>query len=94
LGLFVVAVLWHNLCIPRRISKRLEDSSQIAAAVVAISTEETTAVDQVTMFKVMSEMGKKVPKLGEKRIFGTMPTGMQRRIAVKATKSKWKKTKK
>jgi len=51
-------------------------------------------VDQVTMFKVMSEMGKKVPKLGEKRIFGTMPTGMQRRIAVKATKSKWKKTKK
>jgi len=46
------------------------------------------------MFKVMSEMGKKVPKLGEKRIFGAMPTGKQRRIAVKATKSKWKKTKK
>lgn len=44
---------------PNRISKKLKDPNQIAAAVVAASTAEEPQIDHETLSRVMAEVGRK-----------------------------------
>jgi hypothetical protein len=52
--------------IRKRISKKLKDPNEIAAAVVGLSTEETPATDTETVSRIMAEMGRKGGKIGGK----------------------------
>jgi hypothetical protein len=57
---------WHGLAMPKRISNKLRDPNQIAAAVVALSTAEETLTDVALLSKVMAEMGREGGKIGGK----------------------------
>jgi len=76
---------------PKRISKKLRDSNQIAAAVVALSTSEEPTLDSVLLSKVMAAMGRKGGKIGGKRSLETMSAADRKKRAEKAAKSRWKK---
>jgi len=76
---------------PKRISRKLRDPNQIAAAVVALSTEEPTDIDRATLSKVMAEMGRKGGKIGGKRSLETMSAADRKKRARKAARSRWKK---
>jgi hypothetical protein len=76
---------------PKRISKKLKDSNQIAAALVALSTEEPVEIDQGILSKVMSEMGRKGGKIGGKRRLETMSAKDRKSIARKAAQARWAK---
>lgn len=75
---------------PKRISIRLEDPNQVAAAVVALSTAEEPALDSALLSKVMVEMGRKGGKIGGKRSLETMPASDRKKRAIKAAKARWK----
>ena len=74
---------------PKRISKKLKDSNQIAAAVVALSTEDTP-IDGPMLSKIMAEMGRKGGKIGGKRSLETMSAADRKKRATKAAKARWK----
>lgn len=76
---------------PKRISKRLKDPNQIAAAVVALSTEESQPTDPETLSRVMAEMGRKGGKIGGKRSLQTMSQAERKKRATKAAKARWKR---
>jgi hypothetical protein len=78
---------------PKRISKKLKDPNQIAAAVVALSTSEPPPLDMALLSKVMAEMGRKGGKIGGKRSLETMSTSERKLRAKKAAKARWKKAK-
>jgi hypothetical protein len=78
---------------PKRISKKLKDSNQIAAAVVALSISEEPQVDRETLSRVMSEMGRKGGKIGGKRSMETMTPTERKKRARAAAKARWKKKK-
>lgn len=78
---------------PKRISKKLRDPNQIAAAVVAISTAEDTPTDRALLSKVMSEMGRKGGKIGGKRRLKTMTPEQRKAAAAKAAQARWAKKK-
>jgi hypothetical protein len=75
---------------PKRISKKLKDSNQIAAAVVALSTSEDAPMDASLLSKAMAEMGRKGGKIGGKRRLETLTPKRRSQIARKAAKSRWK----
>lgn len=78
---------------PKRISRKLKDPNQIAAAVVAASTAEETSekpIDSQTLSRVMAEMGRKGGKIGGKRRLQTMSAKRRREIARKAALKRWK----
>jgi len=75
---------------PKRISSKLKDSNQIAAAVVALSTEESPQIDKVLMSEVMAAMGRKGGKIGGKRSLETMSAADRKKRAKKAAQSRWK----
>lgn len=77
---------------PKRISKKLKDSNQIAAAVVALSTGEDNTTDRALLSKVMSEMGRKGGKIGGKRRLETMTPAKRKAAARKAAKARWSNT--
>jgi hypothetical protein len=79
---------------PKRISKRLKDPNQIAAAVVALSTAEESPTDSALLSKVMAEMGRKGGKIGGKRSLETMTTAERKKRATKAAQARWRKSKK
>ncbi len=79
---------------PKRISSKLKDSNQIAAAVVALSTSEDTPTDAAMLSKIMAEMGRKGGKIGGKRSLETMSASDRKKRAAKAAKARWKKPKK
>lgn len=82
---------------PKRISKKLKDANQIAAAVVAASTEETaqeSQIDRETQSRVMAEMGRKGGKIGGKKSLETMTAGQRKKRASKAASARWKKRRK
>ena len=76
---------------PKRISKKLKDSNQIAAAVVALSTEEPNDLDKALLSHVMSQMGRKGGKIGGKRSLETMTPAERKKRAKKAAKTRWAK---
>ena len=82
---------------PKRISKKLTDPNQIAAAVVAASTAEDTPgqpqIDRETLSRVMAEMGRKGGKIGGKRSLETMTPTERKKRARDAAKARWKRKK-
>jgi hypothetical protein len=72
---------------PKRISKKLKDPNQIAAAVVALSTAEMP--DKATLSKIMAEMGRKGGKIGGKRRMKTMTEAQRKAAASKAARARW-----
>lgn len=82
---------WHDGPMPKRISKKLKDPNQTAAAVVALSTLEPPEIDRETLSKVMSEMGRKGGKIGGKRSIQTMTQSERAARAKKAAKARWKR---
>lgn len=79
---------------PKRISKKLKDANQIAAAVVELSTAEPAEFDPATLSRVMAEMGRKGGKIGGKKSLETMSSNQRMQRAKKAAKARWKKKKK
>lgn len=79
---------------PKRISSKLKDSNQIAAAVVALSTSEDAPMDASLLSKAMAEMGRKGGRIGGKRSLETMSATDRKKRARKAAQSRWKKPKK
>jgi hypothetical protein len=75
---------------PKRISKKLKDPNQIAAAIVALSTTEEPPTDRETLSRVMAEMGRKGGKIGGKRSLETMTATERRKRAEAAAKKRWK----
>jgi|HubBroStandDraft_6_1064221.scaffolds.fasta_scaffold40958_5 hypothetical protein len=75
---------------PKRISNKLKDSNQIAAAVVALSTSDDTPMDASLLSKAMAEMGRKGGKIGGKRSLETMSKADRKKRARKAAKARWK----
>jgi hypothetical protein len=78
---------------PKRISKKLKDPNEIAAAVIALSTQEGPPIDSATQSRVMAEMGRKGGKIGGKRRLQTMTVTARKRVARKAAKARWAKQK-
>lgn len=75
---------------PKRISRKLKDSNQIAAAVVALSTMEEPHLDSSLLSRVMAEMGRKGGKIGGKRSLETMSSAERKKRAQKAANTRWK----
>jgi hypothetical protein len=74
---------------PKRISKKLKDPNQIAAAVVALHTIEEPPTNAALLSKVMAEMGRKGGLIGGKRRLETMTPQERSRAAKKAAKARW-----
>jgi hypothetical protein len=74
---------------PKRISKKLKDPNQIAAAVVALSTAADPPTDAF-LSKIMAEMGRKGGKIGGKRSMQTMTPSERKKRAKNAAKARWK----
>lgn len=88
--------LVHHGAMPKRISSKLKDPNQIAAAVVAASTEESPKqppIDSETLSRVMAEMGRKGGKIGGKKSLQTMTAKERKKRAQKAAKARWKSSK-
>jgi hypothetical protein len=75
---------------PKRISKKLKDSNQIAAAVVALSIEDAPTEPSL-LSKVMAEMGRKGGRIGGKRSLETMTPTERKKRAKRAAKARWNK---
>jgi hypothetical protein len=79
---------------PKRISKKLTDSNQIAAAVVAAATSDTQESTQSALYsQVMAEMGRKGGKIGGKQRLKTMTPEARKAAASKAAQARWSKKK-
>jgi len=76
---------------PKRISSKLKDPNQIAAAIVELSTLENAEFDIATLSRVMAEMGRKGGKIGGKRSLETMSPVDRKKRAKKAAKARWNK---
>lgn len=80
---------------PKRISSKLKDFNEIAAAVVAASTAEESSeqpqIDRETLSRVMAEMGRKGGKIGGKRSLQTLTSAERKKRAKTAAKARWRK---
>lgn len=76
---------------PKRISKKLKDPNQIAAAVVALSISEPGEFDRAAVSKIMAEMGRRGGKIGGKRRLKTMTSEERKSAAAKAANARWAK---
>ena len=76
---------------PKRISKNLTDSNEIAFNVVQAATSESSQLDAATLSKVMAQMGRKGGKIGGKRSMETMTPADRKKRAQKAAQTRWKK---
>jgi len=76
---------------PKRISNKLKDTNQIAAAVAELSTSGDTAMEPSLLSRVMAEMGRKGGKIGGKRSLETMSPADRKKRAKKAAKARWNK---
>jgi hypothetical protein len=84
---------------PKRISKKLKDPNQIAAAVVALSTETplplldpASTENTALLSQVMAAMGRKGGKIGGKRSLETMSAVDRKKRARKAAAARWRKS--
>ncbi len=83
---------------PKRISKKLTDTNEIASAVLAAVTSQTSKIvekiehiEQEAISRVMAAMGPKGGKIGGKRRLETMSSDERTRIAKGAAKARWAK---
>jgi hypothetical protein len=76
---------------PKRISKNLTDSNEIAFNVVQAATSESSELDAATLSRVMAQMGRKGGKIGGKRSLETMSPKDRKKRAEKAAQARWKK---
>jgi hypothetical protein len=76
---------------PKRISKKLKDSNQIAAAVVAATEYIEPTTDASLLSKIMAEMGRKGGRIGGIRSLQTMTPAQRKKRAKAAAKARWKK---
>ena len=83
--------LWQYGGMPKRISKKLTDTNEIAFQVVQAATSESSELDAATLSKVMAQMGRKGGKIGGKRSMETMTPAERKRRAKKAAQSRWQK---
>jgi len=74
---------------PKRISKKLKDPNQIAAAVVALSTAEEPPTDAALLSKVMAEMGRKGGKIGGKISSSNLTPAQRKKRAQNAARARW-----
>ena len=81
---------------PKRISKKLKDPNQIAAAVVALSTSEESPPEasKLSISQIMAEMGRKGGRIGGKRSLETMSAKERKKRSQNAAKARWRKNKK
>ena len=79
---------------PKRISKKLKDSNQIASAVVSLATVEEPQTDRETLSRVMAEMGRKGGRIGGKKSLETMTPAQRKKRAKDAASARWKSKKK
>jgi hypothetical protein len=80
----------HHGFMPKRISKKLKDPNQIAAAFMALSVEDTPR-DPALLSEIMAEMGRKGGRIGGKRRLKTMTPEARRSSASKAARARWAK---
>jgi hypothetical protein len=90
---------------PKRFSKdkRPKDVNQFAHRLVQLSTAEPQPQEAIItplplntseVSRVMAEMGRRGGQIGGKRRLTTMTSEQRRKLAQKAAKARWKKTKK
>lgn len=90
---------------PKRFSKdkRPKDVNQLAHHLVQLSTAEpqpqepiitSLAPNTSEISRVMAEMGRRGGQIGGKRRLETMTKAERRKVAAKAARARWKKTKK
>jgi hypothetical protein len=81
---------------PKRIKhqKRPKDVNQLAHHLVELSTQEEPTLLALSLSEYMAAMGRKGGRIGGKRRLKTMTAEERRKVAVKAAKARWKKTKK
>jgi hypothetical protein len=81
---------------PKRIKhqRRPKDVNQLAHHLVELSTQEEPTVLASSLSEYMAAMGRKGGRIGGKRRLKTMTAEERRKVAVKAAKARWKKTKK
>ena len=75
---------------PKRISKKLRDPNQIAAALTALSVEDTPR-DPALLSEIMAEMGRKGGRIGGKRRLKTTTPEARGSSASKAAQARWAK---
>jgi hypothetical protein len=90
---------------PKRFSRtaRPKDVNQLAHHLVQLSTAEAEPQEAIIaplvpniadISRVMAEMGRRGGQIGGKRRLETMTKAERRKVATKAAKARWKKTKK
>jgi cell division protein ZapA (FtsZ GTPase activity inhibitor) len=81
---------------PKRVKQRTSDINEIAHQLVERATKEPEeriagAADAVSRY--MSEIGRKGGRIGGKRRLETLTANQRHKIASKAARTRWKKTK-
>lgn len=105
-SLALASSLWHHVdAMTIGKGKRPRDPNQLAAWTVAVSTgqipepehEMPKGIDlasPTSLSEYMAAIGRKGGKIGGKRRLKTMTKEQRRKIASKAAKARWKKTRK
>jgi len=75
---------------PKRISKNLKDTNEIAAAVFAASITDAPPNESSVLSKIMAEMGRRGGKIGGKAAAANMTAKERKARAKKAAKARWK----
>jgi hypothetical protein len=89
--------MWENLVMPKQVKqqRRTSDENEIAFRLVQRATQEPESnVGQVpaSISEYMARIGSKGGKIGGKRRLETMTPEERSRIAAKAAKARWKKS--
>jgi hypothetical protein len=85
---------WHRISMPKRDKqKRPTDVNQLAHHLVDLSTESPISPAPFSVSQYMSEIGRKGGKIGGKRRLKTMTAAERRKVAAKAARARWKKSK-
>jgi hypothetical protein len=88
------SLAWHRANMPKRHKqKRPTDVNQLAHHLVELSTESTPLSIPLNISEYMSEIGRKGGKIGGKRRLKTMTAAERKKVAAKAARARWKKSK-
>jgi hypothetical protein len=101
-SLALASRLWHDVSVTIGMVKRPRDPNQLAKWIVDRSTSEVegpeavtvqTPVDPLILSAYMSSIGRKGGQIGGKRRLKTMTKAARSKVAAKAARARWKKTK-
>jgi len=85
---------WHRGNMPKRYKQRRStDVNQLAQHLVELSTEPTPLSPPLNISEYMSAIGRKGGKIGGKRRLKTMTAKERKKVAVKAARARWRKSK-